>query len=144
MTRRIGLRLAIATLIGGALGGFWVASAGASTSSPHITAHPDNVVVDTSTHLIGKNFDPSTTLTVEECLEKHWIAPQNPCDSTNAVVVTTNSRGEFKSSFIVETCSSGMGSSPGFAERCYIGVPIPNGVDTITLLGAARIVVTGP
>jgi hypothetical protein len=144
MTHHFGHRLAIATLIGGALGGFWIASAGASTGSPHITAHPNNLMVNTSTHLIGKNFDPSTTLTVEECAEKHWIAPQNPCDSTNSVVVTTNSHGQFKSPFTVQTCSSGTGSAPGFAEKCYIGVPTPNGVDTITLLGAARIVVTGP
>jgi hypothetical protein len=32
----------------------------------------------------------------------------------------------------------------GFQETCYVGVPHPRGIDTIVLVGAAKIVVTGP
>jgi len=98
-------------------------------------------MVNTKTKLVGTNFKPSTSLTIEECGQKNWIAPQDPCDSTNSIVVVTNSRGQFKSPFTVQTCPGG---TPGFAERCCIGVPTPTGVDTVTLLGAATVVVTGP
>jgi hypothetical protein len=141
MNRRLSLRLAVATVICGAVGGFWMTSAGASTGSPRIVAHPHNLMVNTQTHLTGTNFKPSTSLTVKECGQKNWIVPQNPCDSTNSIVVETNTRGQFKSVFTVQTCPGG---TPGFAEKCYMGVPTPSGVDTITLLGAATVVVTGP
>jgi hypothetical protein len=137
------LCLAAATVIGGAMGIFGIGFAGASTG-PHIVAHPNNVMVNTATKLIGRNFTPSTTYNVKECGKTNWIAPQNPCDITNSIVVTTTGRGQFKSSFTVQTCPSGTNSQPGFSQTCYIGVPTPNGIDTITLLGAARITVTGP
>ena len=143
MPHRPILCLAAATLIGGAMVVFGIGSAGASTVSPHIVAHPNNVMVNTATKLIGKNFKPSTAYTVKECGKTFWIVPQDPCDSTNSIVVTTNAHGQFKSSFTVQTCPSGN-SQPGFSQICYIGVPTPNGIDTITLLGAARITVTGP
>jgi hypothetical protein len=101
-------------------------------------------MVNTATKLYGKNFAPSTTLTVKECAEKNWIVPQDPCDSTNSVTVTTNAEGQFRTKFTVQTCSSGSDVSPGFSEKCFIGVPTPSGVDTISLVGAARITVTGP
>jgi hypothetical protein len=101
-------------------------------------------MVNTATKLIGRNFKPSTTYTVKECGMTSWSVPQNPCDSTNSIVVTTNAHGGFKSAFIVQTCPSGANSSPGFSQTCYIGVPTPSGIDTIALVGAARITVTGP
>ncbi len=143
MSRRPVLCLAVATLFVGVLGVFSISAASAGTGKPHITAHPNNVMVNTATELIGTHFQPSTTLTVKECGLKNWIVPQNPCDSSNSIVVTTNAQGAFKSSFIVETCTTGSGD-PGFSQRCYIGVPTPNGIDTITLVGAVRITVTGP
>jgi len=144
VSHRPALCLAAATVMGGALGAFGIGSAGASSGSPHITAHPNNVMVNTATKLIGRNFTPSTTYTVKECGKTFWIVPQNPCDSTNSIVVTTNAHGQFKSSFTVQTCPSGTNSPPGFSQTCYIGVPTPNGIDTISLVGAARITVTGP
>jgi hypothetical protein len=144
MSRLPGFCLGAATVVLGVVGGVCLTTAGAVTSSPHITAHPDEVMVNTATHLIGKNFAPSTSYTVKECGSRNWIAPRDPCDSTNSIVVSTNAHGQFESSFTVLTCSSGSDSSPGFAERCYIGVPAPSGIDTVTLLGAARITVTGP
>jgi hypothetical protein len=143
MSRRPFLCLAVVTLFVGVLSVFSATSASAGTGKPHITAHPNNLMVNTATELIGKNFQPSTTLTVKECGLKNWIVPQNPCDSTNSIVVTTNAQGGFKSSFTAQTCTTGSGQ-PGFSEKCYIGVPTPSGVDTITLVGAVRITVTGP
>ena len=144
MSHRLGSCLVAAVLIGGVIGGAWISSAGASTSSPHISAHPNNLMVNTATNLVGKNFAPSTTYTVKECGSKNWIVPQNPCDSTNSIVVTTNRHGQFKSSFTAQTCPSGGDSSPGFAQKCFIGIPTPSGVDTMNLVGAVRITVTGP
>jgi len=124
------------------MGVFSAGSAGAS-GAPHISAHPNSVMVNGTTELVGKNFQPSTSLTVKECGLKNWVVPQNPCDSTNSIVVTTNSHGGFKSAFTVQTCTTGT-ENPGFSEKCFIGVPTPTGVDTITLVGAVRITVTGP
>jgi hypothetical protein len=144
MPRRSVFYAALATLVMGTIGLLPLAAAGASGSSPHIVAKPDNVMVNTTTLLYGRNFAPSTSLTVKECGAKNWIVPQNPCDSTNSVTVTTDKQGRFKSSFKVQTCPSGASTPPGFSEKCYIGVPKPNGVDTIALVGATGITVTGP
>jgi hypothetical protein len=142
MSRLSTLRLAGATILGGVIGLAWCGPAMAA--GPHITAHPDNLMVNTATNLVGTGFAPTTSLTVEECGHKNWIAPQNPCDSSNSVVVTTSEHGTFKTAFTVQTCPGGTNKGPGFSERCYIGVPHPSGVDTIDLLGAVRITVTGP
>jgi len=139
-------RLSVLRLFGAATLGAVIGLAGAGpamAAGPHITAHPDNLMVNTTTKLVGTGFAPSTSLTVKECANKDWIVPQNPCDSTNAVVVTTNKHGSFKTTFTAQTCP-GTSTGPGFSELCYIGVPTPSGIDTIDLVGAVRITVTGP
>lgn len=118
--------------------------AAVSSAPPHITAHPSSVMVDQDTRLTGRNFAPHATLQVTECSETSWIVPQSPCDTTNTVTVTTNAKGGFKASLEALVCPGTGGSSPGFAERCYVGVPQPFGVDQVRLLGAAAITVTGP
>ena len=142
MSRFSTLCLVGATVLGGVTALAWTGPAMAA--SPHIAAHPNNLMVNTATNLVGKGFAPSTSLTVEECGQKNWIAGQSPCDSTNSVTVTTNTHGAFKTAFTVQTCPGGKNKGPGFSERCYIGVPNPSGVDTIDLVGAVRITVTGP
>lgn len=115
-------------------------STAASAASPHIRAVPNHVMVNTDTHLIGTHFGAHQTLTLAECSETHWIAPQDPCDS-NTVTVTTDAKGRFATTFLVKTCP---GVVAGTSEKCYVGVPTPTGVDTIELLAAAKITVTGP
>jgi hypothetical protein len=121
------------------------ASSAPPAGAPHIVARPDSVMVNTSTTLIGRNFRPHTTIRLRECSVRTWVVTANPCASGNGVTVATNAKGAFKTSMVAEVCP-GVGSTPppGFAEICYIGEPVPQGVDTITLVGAVRITVTGP
>jgi hypothetical protein len=140
-TRRT-FRVATGVAGGLALALLPVTMAGA-TPRPHITAHPNSVMVNTDTALAGTHFQPHTTLTLSECSEKNWIVPQNPCNTTNTVTVTTDAKGRFLTPFKVETCPAPT-VPPGFAERCYIGVATPSGIDTVELVGAVRITVTGP
>jgi hypothetical protein len=148
MTRLRAVSLAsVAVILGGSLGVLSIAPAGASVpraASPRIVAHPDSVMVNSSTKLVGTNFKPKSTLTIKECSQSSWSVPLNPCDSTNSIRVRTNHLGQFTSSFTVQTCPGGTTTSPGFSETCYIGDPMPSGIDVINLVGAAKITVTGP
>jgi hypothetical protein len=109
---------------------------------PRIVAHPNSVMVDGTTTLVGSNFPPHANLRIVECSARTWIVPQNPCDTANAITVHTNSLGHFKSPFKVLTCPAP--TTPGFAEICYVGNPRPLGIDEVQLVGAAKITVTGP
>jgi hypothetical protein len=123
-----------------------MAGAGAGTpgsAAPHIVAKPKSVMVNSTTELVGKNFPPKHTMKIDECPSKTWIVPQNPCDTTNVLRVRTNAEGQFTGTFTVQVCGA-ANTPPGFSETCYIGEPTPQGVDTITLTGAATITVTGP
>jgi hypothetical protein len=116
-----------------------------TAAPPHIVARPDNLMVNTDTTLTGTGFPPDRTLTVEECSETTWIVPQNPCATSNIIHVHTTLTGRFRHEMKAEVCPApGSIAPPGFAERCYVGVPRPTGVDVIVLVGAARITVTGP
>jgi hypothetical protein len=138
--------VAAVTLISGGVIGVFSISAGASRAapSPHIVVHPHSVMVNGSTTLVGTNFTPRKSITIKVCSETSWIVPQNPCDSTNSVVVKVNRQGMFKSAFTVQTCPGDTSTTPGFSETCYIGDPSPSGVDVINLVGAAKVTVTGP
>jgi hypothetical protein len=118
-------------------------TAGAQPASPKIVAKPDSVMVNTVTKLTGRYFPPNSKLTIEECSETNWIVPQNPCDTTNVIHVKTNASGTFVHKLTAEVCP-GASAAPGFAEICYVGEPKPQGVDTIALVGAEQITVTGP
>ena len=124
--------------------GATASAAGVSARPPVITAKPDNVMVNTDTTLVGRNFKPATKLRLAECSKKNWVVPSRPCDSANTVTVRTNAKGQFKTKFKVEACPSSAAVSGDLAERCYIGVPKPSGVDTVRLEAAAPIVVTFP
>jgi hypothetical protein len=134
----------VATLAGGLTLAMVPVTLAGATPTPHISAHPNSVMVNTDTTLVGKHFQPDTSLTLAECSQKNWVAPRNPCNTTNTVTVTTDTKGGFDTGFKVETCPGGVNKGPGFSERCFIGVPTPSGVDTVDLVGAVRITVTGP
>jgi hypothetical protein len=139
---------AVAVLCGGvALGVLPLAVSGgasATTVGPHIRAVPNDLMVNTDTQLTGSGWPAHTSITLSECGKTTWVAPDNPCNPDNTLTVTTSARGRFKAEFKAETCPEGKFKGPGFQERCFIGEATPSGVDTLTLIGAARIIVTGP
>jgi hypothetical protein len=145
VTRILRSLAALAVISGGLVGVFSIAAGARSpTPAPHIVAHPHSVMVDGSTMLVGTNFKPRESITLKECSETTWIVPQDPCDSTNSIVVKVNRQGTFKNSFTVQTCPGDTSTSSGVSETCYIGDPSPSGIDVINLVGAAKIKVTGP
>jgi len=137
---RIGLAVTIAVLAAGVSG----SQAGAiSATPPHIVAKPNNLMINTKTTLTGSGFPAKTKLTIAECPGTNWIVPQNPCVKNNTVSVVTDSHGRFTHQFRVELCGGKRGPEPT-SQICYIGDPHPEGIDTITLLGAAKVTVTYP
>jgi hypothetical protein len=147
MTRTGIGRLARLILIGGlaAISALAVSSAvGASPTPPHIVAKPSNLMVNTTTKLTGTGFMPNTTLMLEECSRTSWMVPQQPCATSNKVTVTSNSSGGFQTTMKAVVCPKiKTARTRGFMETCYIGVP-HTGKDIIVLIGAAKIIVTGP
>ena len=113
-----------------------------AATSPHIAATPHNVMVNSTISLTGHGFPAHAKLTIAECSSTNWIVVMQPCDTDNTIVVHTDRHGRFTSSFTVELCPNSRGHLT--REKCFIGNPQPQGVDTITLVGAARIVVTYP
>jgi hypothetical protein len=115
----------------------------AFASAPHIVARPVDVMVNQAVALRGTGFAPRSTLVLTECSQTNWVVPQNPCLQDNRVTVTTNRSGGFRTSMKAGVCPAV--SPPQRTERtCYIGVARPSGIDTIRLVGAARIVVSWP
>lgn len=95
--------------------------------------------------LNGTGFAPNTTYTVAECSQTNWIVPKNPCLKKNTITVTTDPTGAFTHSFRPAPCSNAMLSnatvSNAMASTCFVGVPLPSGIDTISLVGATPITV---
>jgi len=137
---RVGLALTIGLLAAGVLG----TQAGAvSATPPHIVAKPNNLMINTKTTLTGTGFPANTKLAIKECPNTNWIVPQNPCVKNNGISVVTDAHGRFTRQFRVELCGGQRGPEPT-SQICYIGNPHPEGIDTITLLGAAKVIVTYP
>lgn len=134
--------LATIVLSSSALGLVPSASWAAGSTKPRIVAHPDSVMVNTTTQLTGSHFPVSQRITLEECAETMWVVTANPCDANNVKKVTTNARGQFSTVFTVHACKPT--AAPGVSQTCYLGQPTPTGVDTLTLDGAVKITVTGP
>lgn len=114
-----------------------------SPTPPRIVAQPNNLMVNTKTTLTGTGFPANTRLTIAECSTTNWVVTANPCVGTNKISVLTDGHGRFTRRFLVELCGGKRGPEPT-SQICYIGNPHPQGVDTITLRGAARITVTYP
>ncbi len=121
-----------------------VAAASAQPAGPHIVAKPNNVMVNTATQLTGTGFAPNRTLTIEECSAKNWVVVvSHPCVASSAISVTTDSHGHFTHSFTITLCGGKRGPFPT-SQVCYVGNPQPKGIDTMKLVGAARVIVTYP
>jgi hypothetical protein len=137
---RFGLTVTTVVVAAGLLGG----PAGAvSAAPPHIVAKPNNLMINTKTTLTGSGFPANAKLTIKECPARNWIVPQNPCVKNNAISVRTDAHGRFTRQFRGEICGGRHGPEPT-SQICYIGDPHPEGVDTITLLGAVKVTVTYP
>jgi hypothetical protein len=63
------------------------------------------------------------------------------------VTVTPDSHGRFSAPMQAEVCplvGSGARAKPITRRRCFVGEPLPNGVDTVQLVGAGKLIVTYP
>jgi hypothetical protein len=118
------------------------ALASAPKATAHIVADPDSVMVNSPTTLTGRHFEANKRITLAECAERNWIAPQDPCDTTGTIKVKTNVKGQFTAKFTVRTCPEA--TTPGTEQTCYIGELTPTGIDTVALVGAVAVTVTGP
>jgi len=116
-----------------------------SATPPRIVATPNNVMVNTTVSLVGTGFPAHAKLVIKECGQTTWVVTQKPCDTNNTINVVTDAHGRFAARFKVELCPrTGTSTGPITRETCYIGNPRPSGVDTIRLVGAAKVIVTYP
>ena len=141
--RRVGLVLAVGVVAAGV----WTAEASAvSSTPPRIVAKPSNVMVNTKITLTGTGFAAKAKLSIMECSNRNWVVvAQHPCVSDNKISVVTDAHGGFTRKFRVELCPrTTTGPGPVTQETCFIGNPHPEGIDTMSLIGAARITVTYP
>jgi hypothetical protein len=120
-----------------------LAQAHPGARKPQIKARPDNVMVREHTVLKGARFAPNTTIELRECGRSFWLAPEEPCNTANAVSVHTDSHGRFVTSFMAEVCPEGVPGEVITERTCYIGEPKAS-EDSTTLLGAVKLIVTYP
>ena len=121
-----------------------VASA-APPAQPHIRARPASVMVNHPVSLRGAGFQANTAVELTECSKTNWIAPQQFCSTGNSRSVRTDHRGAFVVSFVMDLCPKSTPATGPVTERtCYVGEVEPKGVDTLELVGAAKVTVTYP
>jgi hypothetical protein len=117
----------------------------ALAAAAHITAQPDNVMVNTMIRLKGRGFPAHQRLSIAECGAKQWVVMASPCDTDNTIRVKTDGKGRFTTSFKAEPCPRTTPPKPPITqEHCFIGNPRLNGIDTDTLVGAVGLTVTYP
>jgi len=138
--------VALVLTVGAAAGVMAADESAAAPVVPRIVVTPNNVMVNTVVHLAGSGFAAKAKLSIMECGSKGWVVvAQHPCVADNTISVLTDSHGRFARKFRVKLCPrTTTGSGPVTKETCYIGNPHPEGVDTMSLIGAARIIVTYP
>jgi hypothetical protein len=136
---------AVAALTAAASASSAAAQISATPAAPHIVARPDSVMVNGTTTLTGTGFPAKSKVQLRECGASSWIAPKNPCISTNEITVTASASGGFTTPFKVQLCPRTLPPTPPVTEEtCYVGELRPTGIDTLALLGAAKITVTYP
>ena len=142
-------RMILAGLLGGlTLTASVVGAAGTaiavSSQPPTLRAVPHSVMVNTDTSVTGKNFTPNSSVQLTECSATTWVVPSSPCNTDNAITVTANKKGAFKTAFKVELCPGGKHGKQPTSEMCYIGVSKPSGIDTVGLTPYVKVTVTYP
>lgn len=111
-------------------------------SRAHIIARPSSAMIYQTISLTGTGFARSSRVTLSECAGVDWIAPQDPCVSGNETTVQTNGAGRFQTTFKVALCE-GI-TVPPTQRVCHIGEVLPSGIDTLELVGAAKVIVSYP
>jgi len=120
------------------------ATAAARETAPRVRARPHRVMVGSATTLRGRGFPPDAQIELRECGRTFWLEPEEPCDTANALSVTTDGKGAFTATLHVELCPEGEPGRRGPTERvCWIGERRIE-EDTGALLGAGRLAVTYP
>ena len=146
MLRLVPVGLSLATvMVAWPAGGAGASTAGhphpGTAAHPHIVVNPDSQMVNRPVELVGSGFPPSQKLTIAECAEKTWVVPEKPPCAGNAIRVKTGRSGAFKAEMTASLC----GAKPVLtSQKCFVGWPHPSGVDTVQLVGAAKLVVTYP
>jgi hypothetical protein len=117
----------------------------AATPKPHISLTPDNVMVNTTVTVLGHHFPASSKVVLRECGQKTWVVTQTKsvC-STGRIKVHTDKRGRFTTTYVARVCPHDSGTGPVTRAKCFIGEPLPSGVDTLALTGHAKLIVTYP
>ena len=115
----------------------------AATPPPQISASPNHLMVNQMTTLHGEGFAPKATVQLKECASTGWIVVLHPCVAGSKLSVVTKADGSFTTSFVAKVCS-GTPVGPATARRCFVGVPTPSGVDTMSLVGAVKLIVSYP
>jgi hypothetical protein len=132
---------ALGALVIFALGGASAEGAG----GPHIGVQPRSAMVNSTVTLKGARFPANSSIELVECSATSWLVPEEPCDTSNAITVTSGPTGRFTAPFTVQLCPRTVPPKPPVTrERCYIGERLLTGEDTEGLLGATRITVTYP
>ena len=122
------------------------ASAGAVGSAPPtITAHPDNVMVNTTTKLVGhgspRRHAPHRGVPRRR---RGWCRPAPATPPTPSPSRPTGWGSSRRRSPSRRAPTSTTADTAGLSARCYIGVPSPSGIDTVSLQPYTAIVVTYP
>ena len=138
------LRLCGGSHVGGTSGRTGIAGLGGDDAAAGDHSHAEQRHGQSAHQPDRSGLPRFATLRLAECSKTNWVVPAKPCDKGNSILVRTDGKGSFVTGFKVEACNGARASTKGLAERCYIGVPKPSGVDTVRLVGAARIVVTFP
>jgi hypothetical protein len=147
MTGSVSRRFAVGAVAVAAMTFVMLPSAAAKqpAPAPHITVTPNNVMFDATVTLVGKHFAPNTNLHLRECGAKSWVVTEHACSKGHTKVKTDN-YGGFTTPFDVSICPM-IRDWPGHPineRRCFVGDPTPSGVDTINLIGHARVIITYP
>jgi hypothetical protein len=128
--------VAIAALVGA------VGASAKKPKPPKIVLKPTSAMVNSNVVVKGKRFPADTMLTIAECGRTMWVAAQDEC-ADNAVTVTTNARGAFKTTIKAALCP--QDTPPTLTEEtCYVGRLMPSGIDTVALDPSAPLEVSWP
>jgi hypothetical protein len=119
------------------------AVAQSASATEKVSARPTHVMVNTDTTITGSGFPAHAMIPLRECGVKFWLAPNDPCNTENAITVETNRMGRFKTSFEAQLCPEGKPARQPTTRICYIGV-LSFGEDTGMLEPAARVLVSYP
>jgi hypothetical protein len=93
-----------------------------AASGGKLMAHPNSVMVNTDTTILGHGFPAHTMVSLTECGVAFWLAPNDPCNTENVTTVETTAKGNFKTPFQMQLCPEGKHAKQPTTVICYVGV----------------------